>query len=234
MPSIIFMFMYFVPKKISLTRLLYYLPLIPLIFYAGVRLSPSLNKEGKIGGSFDLQYTLDYVQDYSFGNTSEINKAQPAQGRGGATVLLWDKLFSSKSLSFNDYWGFGLQEIYTVDYEKFDKNKFGISDKGAASGIFQSYIVAGYVGIFVTILLMISVLGMIKEPRIRLTMALLLSWDYFFYSGLILRAQALFILLFFIIIYSNLQFEQRLYRKYHSLRSDDKNSNLQPQAILKV
>jgi nitrate reductase NapE component len=231
MPSVIFMFMYFVPKKISFTRLLYYLPLIPLIFYAGVRLNPSLNKEGKIGGSFDLQYTLNYAQIYSFGKTSEINEVQPRQGRGGAAFLLWDKLFNTKSLSFNDYWGFGLEEIYTVDYEKFDIDKFGISNKGAASGLFQSYIVGGYIGIFVTILLMISVLGLIKEPRIRLTIALLLFWDYFFYSGLILRTQALFILLFFIIIYSNLQFEQRLYRKYSSLRSHNKDSRLQPQAI---
>jgi hypothetical protein len=40
-----------------------------------------------------------------------------------------------------------------------------------------------------------------------MVVALLLFWDYFFYSGLILRSQALFILLFFIILYSNYQFK---------------------------
>ena len=225
-PAVIFMFMYYVPQKISFTKLLYYIPLIPIVFYAGVRLSPSLNKENKIGGSFDLQYAYDYVQFYSFGKTSVNSEVKLGQGRGGAIFLLGDKLFNRESLSFNDYWGFGLEEIYTVDYETFNDDKFGLSNKGAASGIFQSYIVSGYVGIFMTILFIFSILGLIKESRIRLAIALLLFWDYFFYSGLILRTQALLILLFFILIYSNLQFEQKLYQKYSIQKSNDKNRNL--------
>jgi hypothetical protein len=233
MPATILMFMYFVPKKISFKRLLYYIPLVPIIFYAGIRLNPTLNKEGKIGGSFDLKYTLDYVQSYSFGKNSETSEVQSGQGRGGAIVLLWNKLFSGNPLSFNDYWGFGLEKIYTIDYEEFDESNFGLTNKGAASGIFQSYIVGGFIGILLSILLLTSVLRLIKEPRIRIAMAVLLFWDYFFYSGLILRTQALFILFFFIIIYSNHQFDQKLYRKYSSLMLDGKKINLQSQTILK-
>ena len=231
MPVVILLFMYYVPRKLNVSKLLYILPFLPLIFYVGVRLSPTLNKENKIGGSFDLHYVLDYTQKYNFGKTSESPDIQLGSGRGGATLLLFEKLFNGQSLRFNDFWGFGLQEVYTTDYEQFNDEKYGLNGKGAVTGVFQSYISSGYVGVMVTILLIISVIGLIKEPRIRISIALLLFWDYLFYSGLILRSQALFILLFFIILYSNLQFEQNLYNKYLTLKSDDKNRNLQPKAV---
>jgi hypothetical protein len=229
MPAIILLFMYYVPGKVTVRKLMYVTPLVPLVFYIGIRLSPTLNKESKIWGSFDLQYVMDYNQNYNFGKTAETPDIQSGQGRGGATYLLWGKLIDNKPLSFNDFWGVGLQEVYTTDYEQFNDEKYGVSSKGSVTGVFQSYITSGFVGIAITILLIISIISLIKEPRIRITLALLMFWDYLFYSGLILRSQVLFILLFYIIIYSNLQFDQKLYRKYLNRKPDDKNRNLQPQ-----
>jgi len=229
MPVIIFLFLYYIPRKLKVSQLIYFLPLIPLVFYVGVRLSPTLNKEGKLWGTFDLQYSWDYVQKYNFGKTSKTSDIQLGTGRGGATLLLWKKLFNSEPFSGNDYWGTGLREVYTTDYEQFNDDKYGVNSKGSVTGVFQSYISSGFVGVMVTILLIISVLGLIKEPRIRITLALLMFWDYLFYSGLILRTQSLFILLFFIILYSNQQFEQRIYRKYSNLKSNAKNRGLQAQ-----
>jgi hypothetical protein len=231
LPTIVILFLYYIPKRLKISNLINYIPLIPLIFYAGVRLNPTLNKEGKLGGSFDLQYVLDYVKIYSFGEATGTSNIQLGTGRGGATLLLVGKLFNKQPLSFSDYWGSGLQEVYTTDYEQFNDEKYGVNSKGAVTGVFQSYISSGFVGVLITILLIISILGLIKETRIRTTIALLMFWDYFFYSGLILRTQSLFVLFFFIIIYSNLQYEQKLYRKYISLKPDDKNRNLQPQAV---
>lgn len=206
MPAFILLFMYYVPGKVKTNKLLFILSLVPLIFYVGVRLNPTLNKENKVGGTFDLQYILDFTREYSFGKTSGKTDVQLGTGRGGATLLLWNKLFSSQPLSLKDMWGFGLQEVYTTDYEQFENDKFGVNSKGAVTGVFQSYISAGFIGILVTILLIISILWLIKEPRIRITIGILMFWDYLFYSGLILRSQPLFILLFYIIIYSNQQF----------------------------
>ena len=228
MPVIIIIFTYYIPRKLKASHLLYVLPLVPFIFYAGVRLNPTLNKEGKIGGSFDLQYVLDYTQKYSFGNSSEKSKIQPGTGRGGATLLLITKLFSSQPFTSDDYWGTGLKGMYTTDYNQFEDEKYGINSKGSATGVFQTYIASGYVGIMLSILLIISVCNLIKEPRIRNAILLLMFWDYFLYSGLILRTQSLFVLLFFIIIYSNLQYEQKLYKKYINLKPDDKIRNLLP------
>jgi hypothetical protein len=221
MPSIIFLFMYYVPRKLKVRNFIYALLLVPLVFYIGVRLSPTLNREGKLGGTFDLKYVMNYGQKYNFGKTSETSNIQLGSGRGGATLLLWNKLFNSQPLSGNDYWGSGLQEVYTTDYDQFNDEKYGVNSKGAVTGVFQSYITSGFVGVMVTILLIFSFLGLIKEPRIRISIALLIFWDYFFYSALILRTPALFILFFYIILYTNLQYEQRLYEKYQTRKMDD-------------
>jgi hypothetical protein len=228
MPAIIFLFLYYVPRKLKVSHLIYFLPLIPLVFYVGVRLSPTLNKEGNLWGTFDLQYALDYFQKYNFGKTSNTSNIQLGTGRGGATLLLWKKLFTSQPLSGNDYWGTGLREVYTTDYEQFNEDKYGVNSKGSVTGVFQSYISSGFVGVMATLLLIISIIGLIKERRIRMTIAVLMFWDYFFYSSLILKTQALLILFFFIIIYSNFQYEQKLYRKYLSQKPHDKIRDLQP------
>jgi hypothetical protein len=227
MPFVIILFMYFIPRKVKIRHLLYVLPLVPFIFYAGVRLNPTLNREGKIGGSFDLHYVLDYTQKYSFGKSSEKFEIQPGTGRGGATFLLVTKFFNSQPLTSNDYWGTGLREVYTTDYNQFEEEKFGINNKGSVTGIFQTYIASGYVGVILSILLIFSICNLLKEPKIRNAIALVLVWDYFFYSGLILRTQSLFVLLFFIIIYSNFQYEQKMYKKYISQKPNDKIRNLQ-------
>lgn len=214
MPTFIFLFMYYVPRKNKANHLMYVFFLVPLIFYAGIRLNPTLNKEGKIGGSFDLQFVKDYIQNYSFGKTAEASEIQSGTGRGGATLLLFNKLFSGQTLSFNDYWGSGLQDVYTTTYEEFNEDKYGVNSKGAVTGVFQTYIASGYVGVIFAALLIISVINMMIEPRIRNVLALLIFWDYIFYSGLIFTSQALFILFFYLILYSNFQFRQRFSIRY--------------------
>jgi hypothetical protein len=210
MPFFIFLFVYYIPRRISIKQLIYYIPLIPIIFYLGVRLNPFLNVEGKIGGTFNFQYTIDYIMSYSFGSSTDISEIKTGEGRASATFLLINKLFSDKPLILNDFIGYGLEEIYTVDYEQFNDIKFGLSSKGAASGVFQTYIVSGFLGIIVTIGLMLAILNLVTEKRLRYTLGLLLIWDYFFYSGLILRNQVLLIMLFYIIVLSNLIYQPLL------------------------
>lgn len=226
MPAIIFLFMNYVPKRVKLINLISFLPLLPIIFYMGVRLNSSLNKEGIIGGSFDMDYVISYAKEYSFGDSEESPDIEVAQGRGGATILIWEKLADIQSLSENDFWGFGLQEYYTVDYAAFDEEKFGVSGKGDVTGVFQSYISTGFVGIFFSLLFIFSILACIKVPRIRVAIALFMFWDYFFYSGLILRVQALSILLFFIITYVNIQYDENKKNKYIGSNTQDDSLKL--------
>lgn len=203
MPFFIFMFMYYVPKRLKINHVLYALPLLPLIFYTGVRLNPTLNREGKIWGSFDIGFVMDYTQNYTLGKTADSPKIKLGQGRGGATLLLAEKLINDVALTGKDIWGIGLTQVYTTNYEEFEEIGYGVNSKGSITGVYQSYLTAGFTGVATTILLLISISALIEDSRIRLTITLLMFWDYLFYSGLILRTQGLLILLFFIIIYSN-------------------------------
>jgi len=217
MPFFIFMFTYYVPRKLKSSYLLYAIPLLPLLFYVGVRLNPTLNREEKMWGSFDLGYVLDYTQNYTFGKTSDSPEVKLGQGRGGATLLLVERFFNDESLTYKDIWGIGLKEVYTTNYEEFENVGYGVNSKGSITGVYQSYLTAGFTGVAVTILLLFSISTLIKEPRIRLTLTLLMLWDYLFYSGLILRTQGLLILFFYIIVYSNYQFDKRTKPNYASV-----------------
>ena len=159
-----------------------------------------MNKEQKIWGSFDLDYVLNYAEVYSFGKDTEQDIGT---GRGGATLLLFDKLTSSDYWTFNNIFGYGLNKIYTKSYDEFDEYDFGINSLGSATGVFQSFICGGYLEVAATLFYILSLLLCIKMKKIRYVFAFLIFWDYFFYSGLILRTQALSILFFYSIIYSN-------------------------------
>jgi hypothetical protein len=204
MPFFVLMFLYYVPKKVDLKKLVYYIPIVPLIFYLGIRFNPTLNKEGKFGGSFDPKFAYDYVMSYSFGKTEDNKAIKVGHGRGGATLFIWDKFAKKNSLSVNDYLGYGLTKMYASDYAKFNTYKFGISDMGSATGIVQTYVTSGFIGIFITLILLFSIVWLIIDPRIRFTIGLFVFYDYLFYSGLVFRMSALLVLLFFIIICSNL------------------------------
>jgi hypothetical protein len=216
MPFFVFMFLYYVPKKVNFKKLIYYIPIIPIIFYLGIRVNPTLNKEGKVWGSFDTEFAYNYVMQYSFGKTKTNQEGKAGYGRGGASLFIWDKFKNNQSLTIHDYLGYGLTPMYATDYAEFQTYNFGISDKGSATGVVQSYVTSGYIGILISIILVISIVSLIINPRIRFTMLLFILYDYLFYSGLVLRMSALLVLLFFIIIYSNYISNEELLEKYQT------------------
>jgi hypothetical protein len=200
MPVVIFLFLYYVPKKRIPRNWLFAIPLIPLSFYFAVRVNPTFNKELSSWGSFDLNYVINSAREYTFGAKDSQEKGQ---GRGGATLLLFDNLLHNE-LDEKSLFGYGLKDMYTTDYEQFDELGFGLNHKGSATGIFQSYVSTGYIGMFVTILFVLSMLRTIKEKRIRYVMTALFCWEYILYTGSIIRNPAIVVLLVFIIAYANM------------------------------
>lgn len=199
MPIVILLFVFYIPRrKVTIKIGLIALIAIPLIFYFGVRLNPTLNEEGKIGGRFDSQYALDYAKIYMFGDDQNIQKGT---GRGGATYLLIDKFFKEDK-SINDWFGYGLRFIYATNYEEFEELNFGLNSKGAATGVFQNYVAGGFLGIFATILFSLSMLLNIKGKRIKYVVIGFFLWEYFFYTGIILREYSLSFILIFLIVFS--------------------------------
>lgn len=199
MPVVIFTFMAYVPHKITLGRAPLILGLAALVFYIGVRVSPTLNSDHRVWGPFNLDYVVNYASDYTFGSGLGQNLGD---GRGGATLLLYDRLQKMGRWTQSDILGSGLNKIYTKDYEQFSAEDFAINSKGAATGMFQSFITAGYLGIIATLVYLIGVLICVDERRIRYALMALVLWDYILYSGQILRTQSLAILFFYIIVAS--------------------------------
>lgn len=218
MPVVIFAFMIDI-SRIKLGRVaLAGLVLAPIAFYLGVRLTPSLNPELKVWGKFNFDYAFNYAKIYQFGSKEDRNNLQ-YKGRGGATISLWDKLNSNERLSKKDWFGFGLRNIYSIDYNVFNNLNLSITHKGSASGIYQTYVATGYLGIFATLLLFFPLFWHVRMHRIRWVLLALVAWEYFLYTGLIFRTPAYMFLLFWFMHFSN-------YLAHRSMPSSQRISNI--------
>jgi hypothetical protein len=200
MPVLIALVIFYIPKhKISLKVAILSLFAVPLIFYVGIRFNPTLNKEGTMGGSFDIKYAVNYAKKYMFGS-EDID--QPGQGRGGATLLVYNK-FVKGEVTDKDWLGYGLRFMYATDYTEFDELGLGISSKGAATGFFQTLVTNGYIGIMAIIYFAFSLLFKTKNKRLKYVLFGIFCWEYFFYTGIILRELSLSFLLIYTILFSS-------------------------------
>ena len=199
MPIIIGLFMLYVPgKRISFRLVLLGLLAVPMVFYFGVRLSPTLNPENKIGGIFDFNYVLDYAQKYNLGEENSDKKS----GRANAAAYIYNKI-STNSITKTEWLGYGLRYMYTTDYEEFRNLDLGITNKGSATGVFQTMVVSGFLGILTTVLFALSMLVKTNNNRIKIVLIGFFFWEYIFYTGIILRDPALSFLLIYLILFSD-------------------------------
>ncbi len=201
MPIVLFLFMFYVPKKRLNYKYLLIIPLLPIIVYLGIRLNPTLNKEGKTWGSFDLNYAIEYSLNYSFGKEDVLGNREEGQGRGGATTMLFEKLFNFEDLEIHDFIGYGLNEFYTKDYEEFDSDKFGVNHKGSVTGFFQNYISTGLLGIICFVSYVMTMLFTIRNPRIRVSFLIIFCWEYFFSPGILFRDPAMTVFFIYLLVY---------------------------------
>lgn len=218
---------------------------IPIVFYFGARLTPTLNPEHKVWGSFDLEYMFDYAETYQFGEEGLAVPMEPpvqlssvggklsttgpidAEGRGGATIALIELLFSDYPLQKGDIWGIGFSNMYSIDYATFAKLPLTISlnHKGSATGLFQSYVTTGYVGIFTTILFCFLPFFFIHHRRLRWVLLGIAVWEYFMYTGIIFRTPAFMAVFLFVMFYSNQQIEMAQWRKKARKRLQEIENN---------
>jgi hypothetical protein len=200
MPILITLLMFYVPRRKVPNKVIFFsLLAIPMIFYIGLRLEPTLNREGKIWGSFDPEYAFNYAMIYTFGDKEMQEKGA---GRGGATLLLIDKIIEG-DLMKQDLTGYGLRYIYAVDYNEFQDLNLGINHLGSATGVFQTMVSNGYLGIIALIWFIMSMLFKTKNRRLRIVLILFFCWEYFFYTGIVIRELSLSFLLIYVVILSD-------------------------------
>ncbi len=226
LPVVVAAFMIYVPKlRLKGSTIAITILLVPLLLYCGVRLTPTLNPEHKIWGSFDWEYAMGYAETYQFGKEglqgqsdaiaqadehiqyaggaiiAQKNQYIEAEGRGGATIAMLRLLIGDHETIDQDWWGLGFNSMYSTDYEEFDKLPLTIhvNHKGSATGVFQSYVTTGLLGALCTILFSFAFLFYCRHKRIKYVLLTICAWEYFMYTGFIFRTPVFMAILFTVI-----------------------------------
>lgn len=226
LPMVVFVFFVYVQGRKVGKYVVYALALVPLLFYLGVRLTPSLNPDNEVWGRFDWDYAFDYAETYQFGKEgmqgqaadfqkdqlqyaggaiSSQNKQIKAEGRGGATIAMFKLFLGLHPSTERDWWGLGFNNMYSLDYAHFEKNPLTIqlNHKGSATGFFQSYVATGLWGAICTVLFGFVFWFYIRNRRLRWTILGICAWEYFMYTGMIFRTPAFMVVLFLVLHYTN-------------------------------
>lgn len=232
LPIVVFVFFVYVQGRKVGKYALYVLAFVPLLFYLGVRLTPTLNPENQVWGSFDWDYAFGYAEEYQFGKKgiegqtanfkteqlqysggviSTYNSKLEADGRGGATIAMFKLLLGMHPTADSDWWGLGFNSMYSTDYAEFDKLPLTIqlNHKGSATGFFQSYVTIGLAGAICTVLFCFCFWFYIKNRRLRWTIMGICAWEYFMYTGSIFRTPVFMAVLFVVMHYSNMEIQQK-------------------------
>lgn len=232
LPIVVFVFFVYVQGRKVGKYVLYVLAFVPLLFYLGVRLTPTLNPENQVWGSFDWDYAFGYAEEYQFGKKgiegqtanfkteqlqysggviSTYNSKLEADGRGGATIAMFKLLLGIHPTTDSDWWGLGFNSMYSTDYAEFDKLPLTIqlNHKGSATGFFQSYVTIGLAGAICMVLFCFCFWFYIKNRRLRWTIMGICAWEYFMYTGMIFRTPVFMAVLFVVMYCSNMEIQQK-------------------------
>lgn len=214
----------------------------PLLFYLAVRITPSLNPEYRIWGSFDIDFVMNYSEQYQFGDEEHIKRVRDidarlnrvsleggtvekkyvlVEGRGAATRAVVERLINEPDKYSEEYlgYGFGLYHGNMNDSYGYDNVDIPIkpTHKGSSSGVFQSYLASGYWGILAMILFGFIPFFYFKQWRLGLIIGVMCLWEYFMYTGLIFRTPAFMAVIFFALHYTNYQIDlQRNQRRLYN------------------
>lgn len=227
MPALLLIqYLYFWKRSglFSFARVLKLLPLISFIIlfvYAGVRLNPQFNPEGKIGGSFDPDYVINYMDSY-------LNPGRPIYdaeyfGRGEAPYAVYTLLreYGLVHLLFGLGPGDIIMSRYTIPSEEvyweegITALKYGIG-YGARTGLLFTALQVGLLGLMFYFLLITKMftrvivaffqLDNISKTRQTLLLGLIGSYwvfvlDFLFYSRTFTERVSILVPVFFVYYY---------------------------------
>lgn len=179
------------------------------MFYLGLRLTPSLNPEGKVWGSFDINYAYRYGLKYSTGIDDKEEGVQEGVGRVGGVLLFWNDIQSSRG---GERAMFGLGNEYmayadTDDYHNADYY-LGVTSRGSITGIVYMYFSVGLIGIILLLLYLFSLYSIIEYKRLRYFLLFTVLFDFVFYNAQMIFSIPMFAFQLFIVILANYSFDK--------------------------
>lgn len=157
-----------------------------VIIYLGGRLLPSLNPEGRIGGTFNINYMLNYINNYNFESRNE-----QSFGRAASFVTIYERFKHESTLRQLFGYGTGIIKGYARGDGRLES--FGIY--GAITGFTFYLIQVGYIGSFLLfffyLFLTIRLIRSFKKEKDAFWKSMILGTiffsflfyvDFFFYS----------------------------------------------------
>ena len=211
-PFFFLVFAMFVAKKRYKKGVVSVIILLPIFFYLGLRLTPSLNPEDKIWGSFDPEFALHYAEDYSVGKENSQGKREEGTGRVGAVIYISQKIMNIDGYTKESLTGYGLDRIVSTaskkDYYNRDYN-YGIDHRGSLTGYVRLYLSIGLIGVVLFFIYYCWYFHLIQYGRLQLSMFVLVMYDFIFYGAQIVYQPLIAILFVFIMYYSQIQYTSK-------------------------
>lgn len=200
----------YVCKKRYSNRIWMIIAAAPLLFYIGVRLTPTFNPENKVWGSFDLEYMMNYTENYAMGEVEDGEEREHYTGRVGSALTFWNIFTDVDNYSEQTWLGGGVERAYTSseDREAYDQygKEFGLSHRGDVTGILMLYLAIGVLGVLMFIVYYWFLFRMVRYKRLKLVLFALVMFDFIFYNSTMIRDPFVSTLMMFVIVYSLVQY----------------------------
>lgn len=207
-PAFFLLFAMYVARKRYKRGVVAIIALVPLLFYFGLRLTPTFNPEHKVWGSFDPEFALHYAENYSMGKENRYGERGEGNGRIGANRLFFQRIMDVDHYTKESWFGNGLKRIFVSDIERYDDRKynFGVNSRGSLTGFAMMYLSVGVVGLVLFMLYYWFYFTIIKYWRLRLSLYGLVMFDFIFYNWHSIRDSFLAVTLIFVMYYSLMQY----------------------------
>lgn len=135
---------------------------IPILFYVMVRVNPSFNPQREVWGTFDLEYTINYVEKY---NAGTLTKDKDNIGRSEARSVFHEYILNDNLYHILFGYGTGLlvQSAFNKETEQhggivsYSYNRWGIG-YSMSIGYLKLLAQVGFVGIILYFMIYLSLL----------------------------------------------------------------------------
>lgn len=203
----------YVCKKRYNSRVWIIVAVAPLLFYLGVRLTPTFNPEKKVWGSFDLEYMMNYTKNYSMGEVKDGQEREKYTGRVGSALTFWQIVKDIENYSPKTLIGEGTERAYTSAedrdaYDQFGRN-YGLNHRGDITGILMLFIAIGVIGVVLLVSYYWYLFKLVRYKRLRWILFALVMFDFIFYNSTMIRNPFVSMLMMFVIVYSQIQYSSK-------------------------
>lgn len=173
-----------------LKRILKYIPLMLLVFVLGVKLNPTLNPEGKVWGTFSMEYVYDYSKKYIYGDD------QDRTGRGGHFV----DFYANKMVYELPFWGYGI-DIMGKTYDDFNTKLFDVRYKGEVGAALGNIYAYGFIGMLLIVLYEVMFLMVISNKSLKIILVSFLLIEYITFYNQFFVSLPMFMVLSYAIVH---------------------------------